>query len=79
MKAVLEFNLNEVEDVKSHMLCVKAVDMCIVLFQIKYNLLKKLEEVQELDSTGAIDILDILRQELNALYEDYGITEQLLN
>lgn len=79
MKAILEFNLNEPEDVKSHMLCVKAMDMSFVLFQIRFNLLKKLEELQELDSTGAIDILDILRQELNALYEDYGITEQLLN
>lgn len=79
MKAILEFNLNEPEDNKSHMLCVKAMDMAFTLFQIKYNLLKRLEELQELDSTGAIDILEILRQELNALYEDCGITEQLLN
>lgn len=43
MEAVLKFNLNDPDDRMSHMRCVKATDMAIVLFEITHNLQKQCE------------------------------------
>ena len=42
MKAKLTFNLDEPDDRMAHQRCVKALDMAIVLFRIKYNMQKDL-------------------------------------
>lgn len=38
MKGILEFNLNDEDDVMSHLRCVKSLDMAIALFQISQTL-----------------------------------------
>lgn len=43
MKATLEFNLDDHDDRLAHMRCVKALDMSLALWEIKYNLKRKLE------------------------------------
>ena len=43
MKAILEFNLDDHDDRLAHMRCVKALDMSLALWEIKYNLKRKLE------------------------------------
>jgi hypothetical protein len=63
MKATLEFDLNDSDDVTAHIRCVKASDMANALFEISNNLgrrWKHSEKEPTLDEVmGAIyDILD---------------------
>jgi len=43
MKATLTFDLDDHEDQQAHLRCIKATKMAIVLFEIEYNLRKKIE------------------------------------
>lgn len=80
MKATLEFNLNEAEDVMAHLRCVKSLDMAIALFEIRHNLIHRLQDLQELDTSGTLDLISILSEELQMIYRENGIdTERLVN
>jgi hypothetical protein len=58
MKATLEFNLDDPDDRMAHLRCVKALDMALALFEINYNLRKKVER-DDIDVWEAIvDIFD---------------------
>jgi len=46
MEAILKFDLNEPDDVRNHMRCIKALDMACVLWEIR-NLRKELEWMEE--------------------------------
>jgi hypothetical protein len=46
MKATIEFDLNEPDDIKNHLRCVKATDMALVLWTI-YHMRKELEWMEE--------------------------------
>ena len=35
MKAILEFDLNDPDDIRSHLRCIKATDMAIALWHIR--------------------------------------------
>ena len=49
MKAILEFDLENFEDRKAHLRCVKSTEMAIILWEIQNNLRKKcIEKVGEL-------------------------------
>lgn len=59
MKATLEFDLIDPEQRLAHMRCIKALDMAIVLWEIKYNIFSEgntqdIEEIRE----KIIDMLD---------------------
>ena len=72
MKAKLEFDLNDRDDVYAHIRCVKSIDMASVLFQIAYNLKKRVtrrleaepEERDEFDGVSEVfsDIYDLLEE-----------------
>ena len=42
MRATLEFDLNDPDDVQAHLRCLKSLDMAIIFFEIAYNLRKKM-------------------------------------
>jgi len=42
MKAILEFDLNEMDDSMAHKRCAKATDMAIALWEIAYNTKKRI-------------------------------------
>lgn len=46
MKATIEFDLHEPDDIKSHLRCIKALDMACVLWEIR-NIRKELEWMEE--------------------------------
>lgn len=48
MKATLEFNLNDPDDVKAHLRAVKSLTMALVLWEIEFNFKRKLESHVEL-------------------------------
>ena len=74
-KATLEFDLDNREDIKAHLRCVKSTDMAIVLFEILNNLRKKVEfevEYFEADSTPSDGVYAAFRR-IRELCEENGI------
>lgn len=72
MKAILEFDLNDPDDRQSHLRCVKSTDMAIVLFDILYNLEKKVQnEVEsfEADSDPSDGVYAAFRRIRELIYE----------
>jgi len=61
MKAILEFDLTDIDDEVSHKQCVKARDMAIVLWEFGHNSRKKIEWAldadEEIDKYGAMDLV----------------------
>lgn len=63
MKATIEFDLNEPDDIKSHLRCVKALDMALALWHIRMMRkdLEHMEDVNELTTENVISkIFEIL-------------------
>jgi hypothetical protein len=63
MKATLEFDLNEPDDIKSHLRCVKALDMALALWHIRMMRkdLEHMEDVNELTTENVMSkIFEIL-------------------
>ena len=71
MKANLEFNLNEPEDVMAHLRCTKALDMALALWAFS-NRLRSIEK----HGSGNEDIF----QEFYDILEEYDLNiEKLIN
>lgn len=51
MKGILEFDLNDSDDIMSHLRCVKSTDLALALWDIYYNLPKRIETTFELTET----------------------------
>jgi len=69
MKVVVEFDMNESEDMVSHKLFCKMHDMASVLFEIQYNLKKRVEFAME----EGKDAFDAYSEELFELLEEHKI------
>ena len=63
MKATLEFDINDHDDRMAHYRCVKALDMAIVLWEIKVNILNPKHEFT------SEEIID----KINELYHNHNI------
>lgn len=80
MKATLEFNLNEHEDVMAHKRCVKSLDMAIALFHITTTLMDKVKHLEEIAEETELDLADFIIAEINAIMEDNSINiEELVS
>jgi len=64
MKATLEFDLNELDDIKKHLQCVKALDMACVLWEIRH-MRKELEWMEEQDKLSSIYVMDKILDAFN--------------
>ena len=62
MKAKLEFDLEDVDDVVAHLRCVKSLDMALTLFKIQGIIRDKWE-------FNAVEI----QQKINEAFEEYDI------
>ena len=67
MKAILEFNLDEYEDRKAHLRCIKSTDMALVLFEVIYNFRKRIE------NESGVAKLDLFYDKLNSLLDEHNI------
>jgi len=65
-KAILEYNLNEPDDVKAHIRAVKSLDMAIALWEINQFLRN---EAKYKDN----EIADKLREEIYGIMNDHNI------
>lgn len=79
MKAVLEFDLNNPEDVEAHLRCVKSIDMACVLFEFTINSREKIAQ-KIYDKPSSKTPLDIVYEEFNSLLEQHNINiEELIS
>tara|TARA_R110000822_G_scaffold454_5_gene2193 strand:+ start:953 stop:1162 length:210 start_codon:yes stop_codon:yes gene_type:complete len=62
MKATVEFDLEDLDDVMAHLRCVKSMDMALALFRIQGIIKDKWE-------FNAVEI----QQKINGVFEEYDI------
>jgi hypothetical protein len=75
MKAILEFDLNDPDDIRSHMRCVKSQDMALVLWEVQYNLKKRCENILEhKEEMDRFEALELIFEELMELYNQHNIS-----
>lgn len=75
MKAKLEFDLNDSDDRRAHLRCVKSEDMASVLFQILSNMEKQVRwEIESLEAdSDPSDGAYIVFRKIRELCHDRGI------
>lgn len=82
MEAILKFDLENPDDRVSHLRCIKATDMAIVLFEITRNLRRQLERKLEHGyptQLTSYQTLDVVFEEIATLMDDNGINlEELI-
>lgn len=66
-KAILEFDLSDLDDLASYTRVVNADKMAAALFEIRYNMMKKVQNT--IEATGN-DALDCVGEELTSIFED---------
>lgn len=59
MKAIIEFDLDNEEDKMAYKRANKSLEMALVLWDIKHNLRKKLEDANDVDKVF-YEILDLM-------------------
>jgi len=76
MKATLEFNLEDNEDIMAHMRCIKSLDMAMLLWELQMNTKK---QIQNDNPKINQKMLDIVFDKINSLYEEHDINIEKLN
>ncbi len=83
MKAILEFNLDEMEDQMSHLRATKSTDLALALWEIKHNMKHLIENSLDDDSSSIdkqYELLDKVREFINVTLEEHGIIiDDLIN
>lgn len=68
-KAILEYNLDDADDTMAHLRAVKSLDMALVLWEMAYNVKKRVHnqiEFEKLDAYDAVDkVFEALWENLN--------------
>lgn len=74
MKAILEFNMDEKEDLMAHMRAVKSLDMACVLFEIRSNLRRRLEDyIENSKPQNNHMLLEQLFEEIDDEFDEHNI------
>lgn len=77
MKASLEFNLDDPEDSMAHLRCVKALDLCLVLWDL---LASMRSTIKYSDDDAAVKVAEVARTQLLELMDKHGIVlDDLIN
>lgn len=73
-KAILEFDLNDIDDELSHKQCVKANDMALMLWELVYNTKKSIEwELDARKDDNRYDSLDLVYDRIHKLLDEHNI------
>ena len=74
MKAILEFNLDDKEDLMAHKRAVKSLDMACVLFEIRSNLRRRLEDyIENNKPQNSHMLLEQMFEEINNEFDEHNI------
>lgn len=83
MKAILEFNLDEAEDIMSHLRCTKSTDLALALWHIHANMTNVLEDALDIDDKSIdkqYELLEKVQEYINNTLEEHGIIiDDLIN
>ena len=71
MKATLEFDLDNPDDRIEQLRCLKSLDMAIVLFDIQYNLRKRIEYIIEYNPKE--DVIELIFKHIGILMDENSI------
>jgi hypothetical protein len=71
MKATLEFDMDNVDDKRAHLRCVKSTDMAIILFDIIHNLKRKM--ISDNTPPEYIEGVDDTINQVLEMCEDFGV------
>lgn len=69
-KAILEYNLSNSEDAASYTRAVNADKMASALFEIQYNMLRKVRHIIESKDIDAHDALDLVADEMATILNE---------
>jgi len=73
MKAILEFDLNETNDISAHKRAVKALDMAIALWDIEQYLRSQTKYAPDSMPQEAYDALEKAREKFYEILNDHNI------
>jgi len=74
-KAIVEFNLNDHDDRMAHFRVVKSTDMASALFELSYNLRKRIERTLEAkefkgEEINQYEVLELVMKEIYEIIQD---------
>lgn len=77
-KAILEFDLNDSDDRMAHLRAVKSTDLALVIWELEYNLRKRLERELEAkeyknEEVNNYDVIDICMENVIKTIRDHTI------
>ena len=79
-KGILEFDLNEPDDIMAHKRAVKATDMALALWNIVHNTKKGLEWSLEGKEIDKYETLDLVFEKIIEILDEHNInTDELIN
>jgi hypothetical protein len=80
MKAILEFNLDDKDDVMAYERCIKSKSMAIALWEITHNTKKGLEWSMEGKEMDKYDALEMVFDKIHEILKENNVdTEQLID
>jgi hypothetical protein len=79
-KGILEFDLNEPDDIMAHKRATKALDLASALWDITHNTKKSIEWSLEGKELDKYEVLDLVYERIYEILEDHNIKlDDLIN
>lgn len=72
-KAILEYDLNDPDDIMAHLRAVKSTDMALTFWEILYNTKKGIEWQIEEKKLDGYEVLDLVYQKMWDSLDEHGI------
>jgi len=79
-KAILEYDLNDIDDIMAHKRATKSLDMAMALWDITHNTKKSLEWSMDGKEMDKYDTLDMVFDKLHEILNEHNIRlDDLIN
>ena len=72
-KAIIEYDLNDRDDVMAHKRAIKSLDMSMAIFQLLFNTKKKLSFKLEEKNYKDYEVLSMVFDEIHEIMSEYNI------
>jgi hypothetical protein len=72
-KAIIEYNLNDPDDIMAHKRAIKSDDMALALWEITHNTKKRLEWSMEGKEIDKYDALELVFDKIHEIMSEHNI------
>lgn len=72
-KAIIEYNLNDIDDVNAHKRAIKSLDLALALWEITHNTKKKLEWSMEGKEMDKYEAVELVYEKINEILSEHNI------